>query len=123
MELNHFAYRIAPGSLEFVFDLFEQMNCSPGYKDEILRWGLVRQGSTHVQFIESGDAPLPSAAKENSHIGFLSADPAGEVERIREWAAGRGHELVVGGWSDKEYWFDIPDVFVEFVVEVMQASD
>lgn len=122
LELNHFAHRVASGSLEFVLELFGQMNCSFTYMDKEMRWGLVEQNGTYIQFIETADEPIPSETKKNSHIAFLSAAPEEDIRQIRQWAAGRGHELVQGAWSAKEHWFDFPRAFTDFVVEIMQPA-
>jgi hypothetical protein len=30
--------------------------------------------------------------------------------------------IIRGGWSEKELWFDLPDVFTNFVIEIMHTS-
>ena len=122
LQLNHFAYRITPGSLEFVLELFERMGCSVCYADKKQRWGLVQQNKMYVQFIETAGEAAATAMKENAHIAFLSADPRADIDQIRQWVCSRSRQLVQGSWSEKEHWFDVPDAFTDFVVEIMQPA-
>ena len=120
LELSHFAHRIAAGSLEFVLDLFGRMGCTVCYVNKDVRWALVRQGAMHIQFIETEDPPTRTETKKNSHIAFFSPTPGDDVGEIREWVSSRGKEFEQGAWSENEHWFDVPDVFTYFVVEIMQ---
>jgi hypothetical protein len=57
--------------------------------------------------------------KSRSQISFLSKQPeealrklAGEIER-------KGYKTIVLAYSDREFFLDIPDVFIDFVIEAM----
>jgi len=52
----------------------------------------------------------------------LSDTPKEDIDEVRLWAEKKGVEFVQGGWSDKELWFDLPEVFTNFVIEVMHTS-
>ncbi len=75
-----------------------------------------------MQFIEVDQVPQDMEVKRNSHIAFLSDDPKRELGRIQEWVESKGHKFLSGGWSDREFYFDCPDVFIDFVIEVMHTS-
>jgi len=60
--------------------------------------------------------------KRESHVAFISSDPKREMERIEKWIESQGKTCMADSWSDKEYYFDCPEVFVDFVIEVMHRS-
>ena len=60
----------------------------------------------------------PQKNKEFSHIGFVTDDPHRDRQDLRDWFKHRGHATEVGQWSDRELWLDVPDVFLDFVIEV-----
>jgi len=123
-QLHHFSKKIAPGSLKFVLDLFAQLGCDLFYMGANKNWALVEQKGTDVkiQLIESSGKILSTKAKENSHIGFISSTPEKDIAKLKRWVERRGKKFVQGGWSDKELYFDCPEVFVDFIVEIMNTS-
>jgi len=124
-KLHHFAYDITPGNLEVVIELFEKLGYHLHYRIGEARWCMIRQGEIPVglQIIETNDQPVdPIEKKINTHVAFLSADPKGDISEVEKWCAEKGIEFRRGGWSEKELWFDLPDVFVNFVVEIMHTS-
>ena len=123
-KLHHFAYNIRPDSLEFVIELFEKLGCTLGYREENARWCMIIQKPIPVtiQLIETKDQPISIERKINTHIAFLSETPKEKIEEIKQWLEKRDIDFRQGGWSDKELWFDLPDVFINFVIEVMHTS-
>ena len=75
-----------------------------------------------VQFIETDQKPQDIDVKKNSHIAFLSDDPQKDIAELKTRVEGRGVQFKNGAWSDREFYFDCPDVFIDFVVEIMHAS-
>lgn len=71
-----------------------------------------------IQIICS-DSFDPQGNKHQSHIGFISAHPLKDREAIRQWSEDRGLGTTLGQWSDRELWIDLPEVFLDFVIEVM----
>ena len=122
LELHHFAHRIIKGSLEFVIELFEQMGFYVSYREKDARCAMVKQNSVDIQLIETDDKPLQTEVKINSHIAFISDNPEKEIERLKKWIESKDKKFVQGKWSDKEFWFDLPEIFVDFVIEVMNTS-
>ena len=119
MKLNHIANRITKGSLGLMLALFTE---ELGFK--LLRqiptdiW--LRQGDNQIdiQFCET-DAPPVEHDKHNSHISFLSANPQKDLQKLEAWFHARGFKTKMGAWSSKEFWLDVPEVFVDFTIECM----
>jgi hypothetical protein len=41
---------------------------------------------------------------------------------MKIWVESKGKQFESGSWSDREFYFDCPEVFVDFVVEIMHTS-
>ena len=41
---------------------------------------------------------------------------------LATWFQEHGKETKLGSWSDREFWLDVPEVFVDFVVESMASE-
>ena len=123
--LHHFAYNITPNNLELVLELLEKMGCSLSYRGGNKRWCMIEQKPIpiDIQIIEIQDAPISDIDKKiNTHIAFLSYNPKEDILELEKWAQNKGTSFANGGWSEKELWFDLPDIFVNFVVEIMHTS-
>ncbi len=124
-KLHHFAYDIRPNSLELIIELFEQLGCEMTYREGDERWCMFQQKplSIDIQIIETEDQQiLPIEKKINTHIAFISTTHKEDVEKIKQWAENKGLTFRQGGWSDIELWFDLPDLFINFVIEIMHTS-
>lgn len=119
MKLNHCANRIRTGHLDLLLSLFTE---ELGFR--LLRriptdiWLRQEGADVDIQFCES-DAPIGEVDKHNSHISFLSETPKDDLERIAGWFQIRGHETQIGSWSPREFYLDVPAVFVDFAIEAM----
>ncbi len=123
LTLHHCSKRIAPGSLDFVMDLFGQLGCKESYREDGAAWAMVEQDDRFIiQLIETDQKPEATEKKSNSHIAFLSDDPKADIDEIGEWVEDRGFAFIDGQWSGRERYFDCPEVFVDFVVEIMDRS-
>lgn len=122
--LHHFAYSIRPNKLELVLELFEIFGCTLAYRKNDERWCLVEQKPVliDIQIIETENNQIPLNTKINTHIAFLSDSPKDDIDKVEQWSRSKNIEFQRGGWSDKELWFDLPDVFTNFVVEVMHTA-
>lgn len=123
-KLHHFAYTIKPNSLEVVLELFEKLECTLSYREENARWCIIEQKPipVRIQLIETTDQSVQLEKKTNSHIAFLSDNPKEDIEKIRQWLQEKNINCIQGSWSDKQLWFDLPDVFTNFVIEIMHTS-
>lgn len=124
LSLHHCAKRIAPQSLEFVMELFKELGCKESYWEEGARWAMIEQEGTNfdIQFIETAQKPQSMEEKRNSHIAFISANPKNEINRIESWIKAQDYKFKSGSWSEQEHYFDCPDVFIDFVIEIMDES-
>ena len=123
-KLHHFAYNITPNSLEIVLELLAKFKCEINYREGDARWCLVKQKPDFVgiQLIETEEKPIPADIKINTHICFISDNPEKEILNIKKWCQKKKIKFKQGSWSDKELWFDLPDLFSNFVIEIMNTS-
>ena len=75
-----------------------------------------------VQFIQTDQKPQCTEVKRDSHIAFLSDNPKESIANLQEWISSKGIKFEDGSWSDKEFYFDCPEIFVDFVIEIMHTS-
>lgn len=119
MKLNHVANRISKGSLDLMLELFtEELGFTLLRRTSTDIW--LRQGNSNVdiQFCET-EAAVIGDDKHNSHISFLSETPEKNLQELAEWFHQRGCETRMGSWSGREFWLDVPKVFVDFTIESM----
>ena len=119
MKLNHIANRIVSGKLEFVIELFTtQLNCIVLRKIPTDVWLRQPGANIDVQFCETSTAP-DSNDKHNSHIAFLSDSPEADLQKLAQWIESKGFKTRIGNWSEKEWYLDVPEIFVDFCIEAM----
>ncbi|MFA4931254.1 MAG: hypothetical protein WC570_05320 [Patescibacteria group bacterium] len=122
--LHHFSYTIQPKTLEITLELFKQLGCTISYQPDKGRWAMIEQKPLHmdIQIIEVSDEPLSLDTKTNTHIGFVSSNPISDIELLKQWAKSNNMNFRQGSWSNQEHWFDLPDIFINFVIEIMQEK-
>ncbi len=119
MRLNHIANRLDNRYFERVVDL---LKANLGFvelrRTERSIW--LRQPGTNVdlQFSRS-DTAHRDGDKRRSQVSFLSETPEAALRQLAAWAQERGMAAEVGRYSDKEFFLDAPDAFVDFVIEAM----
>ena len=119
MRLNHVANRIRKGNLDLILELFVS---ELGFR--LLRriptdiWLRQSDSNVDIQFCET-DAPICSHDKHNSHISFLTQTPEEDLKMLAAWFQQRGKVTRMGNWSEKEFWLDVPEVFIDFAIEAM----
>jgi hypothetical protein len=119
MQFNHIANRL---DSRFFDTVVEMMTSQLGFV--VLRhaersiW--LRQPGTNVdlQFSRS-ETVHRDADKRRSQVSFLSETPEAALLELAAWAKARGMEASVGSYSDREFFLDAPDAFVDFVIEAM----
>jgi len=60
--------------------------------------------------------------KISTHIVFLSDNLKLVIQELSEWATKKGIIFRKGAWSEQEFWFDLPIIFTNFVIEIMSTS-
>ena len=125
-QLHHVAQNIRKGSLEIVLEMYELLGCQVVYRPpKDYQWAMVAQENLdfRIQVVEVDESPVQDfKRKQNTHIAFLSEDPQNLISGVKDWADKKGLKFREGGWNEKERTFDLPDVFINSVVEVMHTS-
>ena len=62
------------------------------------------------------------ADKIRSQVSFLSETPRADLDELATWAGAHGLKAEVGSYSDKEFYLDAPEAFVDFVIEAMRPE-
>jgi hypothetical protein len=119
MQLNHVANRISPKYFETVVEMLKsELGFIELRRTERAIW--LRQPGTNVdlQFSRSETANRDSD-KLRSQVSFLSETPRAALEALATWAQAHAMDAKVGSYSDKEFYLDAPEAFVDFVIEAM----
>ena len=74
-----------------------------------------------LQFSRSPTANR-DADKLRSQISFLSETPQSDLESLADWARRHGMNAEVGSYSDREFYLDAPEAFIDFVIEAMRPE-
>ena len=119
MQLNHVANRLDPRYFELVVEMLkDKLGFVELRRTEGAIW-LRQPGATvDLQFSRSS-TDHRDADKLRSQVSFLSATPRAVLEDLAAWAQSRGMAASVGSYSDREFYLDAPDAFVDFVIEAM----
>ncbi len=119
MRLNHVANRLDTRYFDTVVELLKsQLGFVELRRTERSIW--LRQPGTNVdlQFSRS-DTANRDGDKRRSQVSFLSDTPHAALSDLAAWAQARGMQATVGAYSDKEFFLDAPDAFIDFVIEAM----
>ena len=124
--LHHYAQNITKGTLENILEMYKFFNCEVVYRpNNGYKWAMVGQSQLRfaIQIVEVEDKPISDIElKRKVRIAFLCDTPQELINKIEAWAKSKNIQFRQGGWSAKEKYFDLPDIFVNFVVEVMHTS-
>lgn len=108
-----------------VVEMYKLLKFKVVYTPPTKDWIMVGQDEPRfaIQITQVNDEPIEDIDKKRqTHIAFLSDNPQVVIDQIEEWARSKGVKFRQGGWSAIERYFDLPEVFVNFVVEVMHSS-
>ena len=84
---------------------------------------VLRAPGANVDVQLTGMSPIrPQGRKLLSQFGFVSDDAEGDRTAVREWCESRGLQVVEGEYGPGFLWIDLPDVFMDFVFEIMDRS-
>lgn len=124
--LHHYCQNVTTGSLEMVLEMYRLLDCNVVYRPPGgATWAMVGQKQLRfaIQVAEVSDTPIADISKKcQVHAAFISDDPQALINKIDSWAQQKGLAFRQGGWSQIERYFDLPDLFVSFVVEIMHTS-
>ncbi len=119
MKFNHVANRLDPRYFDTVTEMLKsQLGFVELRRTERSIW--LRQPGTNVdlQFSRS-DTGNRDPDKRRSQVSFLSDTPRAALDDLAAWAEAHGLHATVGAYSDKEFFLDMPEAFVDFVIEAM----
>lgn len=119
MRFNHVANRLNPAYFETVVEMLTtRLAFVELRRTERSIW--LRQPGTNIdlQFSRSGTMNRDED-KRRSQVSFLSETPKADLEALAGWAQANGMPASVGAYSDKEFYLDAPEAFVDFVIEAM----
>ena len=119
MKLNHVANRLDPRYFETVVEMLKvKLGFIELRRTDRAIW--LRQPGSNVdlQFSRS-ETTHRDADKLRSQVSFLSETPRVALEDLVAWAQAHGMEAAVGSYSDREFFLDAPEAFVDFVIEAM----
>jgi hypothetical protein len=124
-KLHHYCQNITKGNLEVTIEMYELLKFKVVYTPPAKDWVMVGQDEPRfaIQITQVDNKPIEDIdEKRKTHVAFLSNNPQGVIDEIKKWAEVKGLRFREGGWSPIERYFDLPDIFVNFVVEVMHTS-
>ena len=125
LQLHHYAKRIRPKMLESAIKVFEHLWCPVSYRPSHSNTrAMVKYPGIdmRIQLIETDLLAEETEKKRNSHIAFISEDPEQELERMKEIIESMWLRYIQWSRSEKEFYFDCPDIFIDFVIEIMNTS-
>jgi len=119
MKLNHVANRLDPRYFETVVEMLKvKLGFIELRRTDRAIW--LRQPGSNVDLqFSSSETTHRDADKLRSQVSFLSETPRAVLEDLAAWAQAHGMEAAVGSYSDKEFFLDAPEAFVDFVIEAM----
>jgi len=119
MKFNHVANRLDTRHFDTIVAMMkDKLGFIELRQTERSIW--LRQPGTNVdlQFSRSETAHR-DADKRRSQVSFLTDAPQQALSLLADWLGLRGLEAIVGSYSEREFYLDVPDAFVDFVLEAM----
>jgi hypothetical protein len=122
MKFNHIAQRVDTRHFETVVALLrERLGFRELRRTDRSIW--LRQPGSNIDLQLSRSETLHrDADKRRSQVSFLSDTPREALEALAEWLRARGLAAEVGSYSEREFFLDIPEAFVDFVIEAMRPE-
>jgi hypothetical protein len=122
MRFNHTAHRLDAAHFETVVELFVgQLGFVVLRRTERSIWLRQPGSNIDIQFSRSETAHR-DADKLRSQVSFLSDTPEAALKTLAAWAEARGLAATVGAYSDREFYLDLPEAFVDWVLEAMRPE-
>ena len=119
MRFNHVAVRVDGRRFDTVAAMLaEKLGFVELRRTERSAWFRQPGANVDLQLSRSGTGHR-DPDKRRSQVSFLSDTPRADLDDLAAWARARGLEALVGAYSDREFYLDAPEAFVDFVVEAM----
>jgi hypothetical protein len=122
MRLNHAANRLDGNHFETIVEMLKaRLGFIELRRTERAIWLRQPGANVDLQFSRS-QIPNRDADKLRSQVSFLSETPREDLEELASWIRERKLKAEVGAYSDREFYLDVPDAFVDFVIEAMRPE-
>ena len=122
MIFNHVANRVAAPHFDTVVALFvERLGFVVLRRNERAIWMRQPGANIDLQF-SCVAASRDDDERERSQVSFLSETPQADLETLAVWLRARGLAARVGAYSEREFYLDVPDALVDFVIEAMRPE-
>jgi len=119
MRFNHVANRLNPTWFETVVEMLTtQLGFVVLRRTERSIWLRQPRANIDLQFSRSETAHRDED-KRRSQVSFLSDTPRADLDALAAWFGARGLVASVGAYSEREFYLDAPEAFVDFVIEAM----
>ncbi len=119
MKLNHVANRLDDRHFGLIVEMLKtQLGFIELRQTDRAIWLRQPGANVDLQFNRS-DTIDRATDKSRSQVSFLSETPQAALEHLAAWARAHGLEAAVGSYSGKEFFLDVPEAFVDFVIEAM----
>jgi hypothetical protein len=119
MKFNHVANRVDVRYFETVVEMLKvKLGFAELNRTERAIW--LRQPGANIDLQFSRSAAIHrDEDKIRSQVSFLSETPRADLEDLAAWAQAHGMAAAIGSYSDREFFLDAPQAFVDFVIEAM----
>jgi hypothetical protein len=122
MRLNHVANRLNATHFETIVELLkEKLGFVELRRTQRAIWLRQLGANVDLQFSRSLSANRDTD-KLRSQVSFLSETPREDLEELAAWIRERGLKADVAAYSDREFYLDVPEAFVDFVIEAMRPE-
>ena len=122
MRLNHAANRLDAAHFETVIEMLKaKLGFVELRRTERAIWLRQPGANVDLQFSRS-QIPNRDADKLRSQVSFLSETLHQDLEELASWVREHGLKAEVGAYSDQEFYLDVPEAFVDFVIEAMRPE-
>ena len=122
MRFNHTANRLDAAHFETIAEMLKaKLSFVELRRTKRAIWLRQPGANVDLQFSRSQSANR-DADKLRSQVSFLSEAPRQDLEELASWARERGLKAEVAAYSDREFYLDVPEAFVDFVIEAMRPE-
>lgn len=122
MKLNHAANRLEGKHFETIVDMLKgRLGFIELRQTERAIWLRQPGANVDLQFSRS-QVSNRDTDKLRSQVSFLSDTPRQDLEELASWIRDRGLKAEVGAYSEREFYLDVPEAFVDFVIEAMRPE-
>ena len=119
MKLNHVSNRLNSVHFETIVEMLKsKLGFVELRRSKRSIWLRQPGANVDLQFVRS-ETSHRDDDKRFSQISFLSETPKDELEILAQWMRIKGLEASVGSYSDREFYLDAPEAFVDFIIEAM----